>query len=107
MPKSPHHDPGLIRLVQKDKASFPLGLKTKLSLGDFEGNTYHRKFSVGADNGRLYLSYELNERDEHTPHPEMVWGGSIHWHATVNGSKRVAQWMDTHLSMDCAARFNG
>ena len=54
----------LVRLVQKDKASFPLGLKTKLSLGDFEGNTYHRKFSVGTDNGRLYLSYELNERDE-------------------------------------------
>ena len=54
----------LVRLVQKDKASFPLGLKTKLSLGDFEGNTYHRKISVGADDGRLYLSYELNERDE-------------------------------------------
>ena len=54
----------LVHLVQKDKASFPLGLKTKLSLGDFEGNTYHRKFSVGTDDGRLYLSYELNERDE-------------------------------------------
>ena len=54
----------LVRIVKKDKASFPHGLKTKLSLGDFEGNTYHRKFSVGTDNGRLYLSYELNERDE-------------------------------------------
>ena len=38
-------------------------LKTKLSLGDFEGNTCHRKFSVGTDDGRLYLSYELNGRD--------------------------------------------
>lgn len=53
----------LVRFVKQDKASFPLGLKTKLSLGDFEGNTYHRKFSVGTDDGRLYLSYELNERD--------------------------------------------
>ena len=39
-------------------------LKTKLSLGDFKGNTYRRKFSVDTDNGRLLLSYELNERDE-------------------------------------------
>ena len=53
----------LVRFVKQDKASFPLGLKTKLSLGDFEGNTYHRKFSVDTDDGRLYLSYELNERD--------------------------------------------
>ena len=52
----------LVRIVKKDKASFPHGLKTKLSLGDFEGNTYHRKISVGADDGRLYLSYELNEQ---------------------------------------------
>ena len=54
----------LVRIVKKDKATFPNGLKTKLSLGDFEGNTYHRKFSVGTDDGRLYLTYELNERDE-------------------------------------------
>ena len=54
----------LVQIVKKDKATFPNGLKTKLSLGDFEGNTYHRKISVGADDGRLYLSYELNERDE-------------------------------------------
>ena len=54
----------LVRIVKKDKATFPNGLKTKLSLGDFEANTYHRKISVGADDGRLYLSYELNERDE-------------------------------------------
>ena len=52
----------LMRIVKKDKASFPHGLKTKLSLGDFEGNTYHRKISVGTDDGRLYLSYELNEQ---------------------------------------------
>ena len=63
-PKSPHHAPALVRLVLNDKASFPHGLKTKLSLGDFEGNTYHRKFSVGTDNGRPYLSNALNERDE-------------------------------------------
>ena len=54
----------LVQIVKKDKATFPNGLKTKLSLGDFEGNTYHRKFSVGTDDGRLYLTYELNERDE-------------------------------------------
>ena len=54
----------LVRIVKKDKATFPHGLKTKISLGDFEGNTYHRKISVGADDDRLYLSYELNERDE-------------------------------------------
>ena len=54
----------LVRIVKQDKTFFPHGLKTKLSLGDFEGNTYHRKFSVGGDDGRLYLSYELNERDE-------------------------------------------
>ena len=52
----------LVQIVKKDKTTFPHGLKTKISLGDFEGNTYHRKISVGADDGRLYLSYELNER---------------------------------------------
>ena len=52
----------LVRIIKKDKASFPQGLKTKISLGDFEGNTYHRKISVGADDGRLCLSYELNEQ---------------------------------------------
>ena len=52
----------LVRIIKKDKASFPQGLKTKISLGDFEGNTYHRKISVGAADGRLYLSYELNEQ---------------------------------------------
>ena len=52
----------LMRIVKKDKASFPHGLKTKISLGDFEGNTYHRNISLGADDGRLHLSYELNEQ---------------------------------------------
>ena len=52
----------LVQIVKKDKATFPNGLKTKISLGDFEGNTYHRKISVGADDSRLYLSYELNEQ---------------------------------------------
>ncbi len=33
------------------KVSFPHGLKTKLSLGDFEGTTYHRRVSVSVTNG--------------------------------------------------------
>ena len=39
-------------------------MKTKLTFGDFEGNTFHRKVSVSADDGRLHLSYELNELDD-------------------------------------------
>ena len=52
----------LVKFVQEHKSDFPHGMKTKLSLGDFEGNTYHRKVSVGTDDGRLYLSYELHDR---------------------------------------------
>ena len=37
-------------------------MKTKISLGDFEGNSYHRKVAIGCDDKRLYLSYEANER---------------------------------------------
>ena len=52
----------LVKFIKDHKADFPHGMKTKLSLGDFEGNTYHRKVSVGTDDGRLYLSYEQHER---------------------------------------------
>ena len=52
----------LVKFVQEHKGDFPLGMKTKISLGDFGGNTYHRKVAVGTDDGRLYLSYELHER---------------------------------------------
>lgn len=52
----------LVRFVKTHKADFPLGIKTRISLGDFEGNTYHRKVTVSSDDGRLYLSYELHER---------------------------------------------
>lgn len=52
----------LVKFIKDHTADFPQRMKTKLSLGDFEGNTYHRKVSVGTDDGRLYLSYELHER---------------------------------------------
>lgn len=52
----------LVKFVKGHMTEFPHGMKTRLSLGDFEGNTYHRKVAVGTDDGRLYLSYELHER---------------------------------------------
>ena len=52
----------LVKFVQEHRSDFPRGLNTKISLGDFEGNNYHRKVAVGADDGRLYLSYEMHER---------------------------------------------
>ena len=52
----------LVRFVKTHKGDFPMGIKTRISLGDFEGNTYHRKVTVSSDDGRLYLSYELHER---------------------------------------------
>lgn len=52
----------LVKFIKDHSANFPRGMKTKLSLGDFEGNTYHRKISIGTDDGRLHLSYELHER---------------------------------------------
>lgn len=51
----------LVRAVQSNPKMFPNGLNTRISMGDFEGNTYHRKATVGEDAGRLYLSYELHE----------------------------------------------
>lgn len=53
----------LVRFVKTHKANFPDGMRTRISLGDFEGNTYHRKVALGCDNKRLYLSYEMNECD--------------------------------------------
>ena len=54
----------LVKFVQEHKSDFPHGLNTKIALGDFEGNTYHRKVAVGTDDGRLLLNYELNELDD-------------------------------------------
>lgn len=54
----------LVRFIAAHSSDFPQGMKTKLTLGDFEGNTFHRKVSVSADDGRLHLSYELNELDD-------------------------------------------
>ena len=54
----------LVRFVKTHKADFPLGIKTRISLGDFEGNNYHRKVAVSSDDGRLFLNYEMNEYDE-------------------------------------------
>lgn len=54
----------LVKFVQEHKSDFPHGLNTKISLGDFEGNTYHRKVAVCGDDGRLFLNYEMNEYDE-------------------------------------------
>lgn len=51
-----------MKFVQEHKSDFPHGLNTKIALGDFEGNTYHRKVAVGTDDGRLYLSYEMHEQ---------------------------------------------
>ena len=53
----------LVKFIKEHRANFPLGMKTKISLGDFEGNSYHRKVALGCDNKRLYLSYEMNECD--------------------------------------------
>ena len=52
----------LVKFIKDHSPNFPRGMKTKISLGDFEGNTCHRKVSVGTDDGRLHLSYELHER---------------------------------------------
>ena len=54
----------LVKFVQEHKNDFPHGMNTKISLGDFEGNTYHRKVAVCGDDGRLFLNYEMNEYDE-------------------------------------------
>ena len=52
----------LVKFVQEHKSDFPHGMNTKIALGDFESNNYHRKVAVGADDGRLYLSYEMHEQ---------------------------------------------
>ena len=54
----------LVKFVQEHKSDFPHGMNTKIALGDFEGNTYHRKVAVCGDDGRLFLNYEMNEYDE-------------------------------------------
>ena len=54
----------LVKFVQKHKSDFPHGLNTKIALGDFEGNNYHRKVAVSSDDGRLFLNYEMNEYDD-------------------------------------------
>ena len=54
----------LVKFVQEHKSDFPLGLNSKIALGDFEGNTYHRKVAVSSDDGRLFLNYEMNEYDD-------------------------------------------
>lgn len=52
----------LLLAVQNTK-KFPLGLDTKITLGDFEGNTYHKKCVLMKDKGKVYLAYEMNEYD--------------------------------------------
>ena len=54
----------LVKFVQEHKSDFPHGLNTKIALGDFEGNNYHRKVAVSSDDGRLFLNYEMNEYDD-------------------------------------------
>ena len=54
----------LLDLVDAHPSDFPEGLETPITLGDYEGNTLHRSFSVCEDNGRLHLSFELNESDD-------------------------------------------
>jgi len=54
----------IIKFMKQHPKDFPLGTKTRISLGDFEGNTYHRKVSLQDDDGRLHLAYELNECDD-------------------------------------------
>lgn len=54
----------LVNFVNEHKSDFPHGMNTKIALGDFEGNTYHRKVAVCGDNGRILLNYELNELDD-------------------------------------------
>lgn len=51
----------LIRFINRHSANFPRGLNTRVTLGDFEGNTFHRKVNLAANGQDLHISYELNE----------------------------------------------
>ena len=52
----------LVLLVKGNRDKFPLGMDTQITLGDTEGNYYHKKFAVEY-NGRpspvLKLLFEL------------------------------------------------
>ena len=54
----------LLDLIDAHPDDFPDGIETPITLGDYEGNTLHRNFSVCGDDGRLHLSFELNESDD-------------------------------------------
>lgn len=54
----------LLKFIKDHRREFPHGLLTKVSLVDYEGNTFHRKFSATEDGRRLHLSFEMNELDE-------------------------------------------
>lgn len=54
----------LLDFIDAHPNDFPDGFDTPITLGDYEGNTLHRNFSVCEDNGRLHLSFELNESDD-------------------------------------------
>ena len=54
----------LLDLVDAHPDDFPEGLETPITLGDYEGNSFHHNFSVCGDGGRLHLSFELNESDD-------------------------------------------
>ena len=54
----------LLDLVDAHPNDFPDGIETPITLGDYEENTFHRNFSVCGDDGRLHLSFELNESDD-------------------------------------------
>lgn len=54
----------LLDFIDAHPNDFPDGFETPITLGDYEGNTSHNKFSVCEDGGRLHLSFELNESDD-------------------------------------------
>ena len=50
-----------VEFDQSHPSDFPRGIGTTITLGDFEGNTYHSSMVMTADRRNLHLMYELNE----------------------------------------------
>ena len=54
----------LMEIVINDAKSFPKGLETVITTGDFEGNYTHRKHEVmcnSDDKSTVFLGYEMHE----------------------------------------------
>lgn len=52
----------LMEMVAMDPKSFPKGLDTVITTGDFEGNYQHQLHEMMTDGGKsLFLGYEMHE----------------------------------------------